>query len=99
MPADTYLPTLNRACEAIDSTHQDMSEPFQRATLLAQMIRSLRPRCPRYACSLRGDESPVLVVVDNLKRQKPKEAESLLEELSKQVVMQSDRAGSPEEWP
>jgi signal transduction histidine kinase len=37
--------------------------------------------------------------VDNHKRQKPKEAESLLEELSQQVVMQPDRAGSPEEWP
>jgi signal transduction histidine kinase len=63
------------------------------------MIRSLRPQCPRYACSLRGDDNPVLVVVDNHKRQKPKEAESLLKELSKQIVMQPNRTGSTEEWP
>jgi signal transduction histidine kinase len=99
MPADTFLSTLNRASETIDSILQDASEPFQRATLLAQMIRSLQPQCPRYACSLRADDNPVLVVVDDHKRQKPKEAESLLKELSKQIVMQPDRTGSSEEWP
>ena len=99
MAADNLPSMINRASASIDSILGNTQDPHQRATLLAQVIRSLLPNCTRFACSLRGREKPVLAIADDQARQKPQDAESLLAELTRHITMEPDPSGCPKEWP